>query len=445
MADWNKNVPPGEQPLGDLHTLAEGRVARLARDVAAQFWNSADEIAHTMVRTYEAEIPTYAAIRDQALEDDVHAVSTALVRCWLSVMSTGRPPTDELLDPVLEGVRRRAHQGIDLESVLRAYRVGIRVMWSEITSSDVWQLEGVMGQVATWTLDFADRIATVVAAAYSDEMELLARERERRRSALLNVILSGPAAEPLDAPEELARRHSVAVARVAPDLTLDELERAGQLLERSGGAVLWTVRHRSVVAAVEWSAGVTRDQLRRRLARLVDGRLIVAIGIGGSAEGVAETRESYAEAISALRLGPLAGGADDVLFDFEDLAALAALLEQPDRARRLATSVLEPLGDIASRPWALPTLEAYLACQGRPKQAAAALGVHLNTVKYRLRELRPVLDPLLQDGARAGTLLLAIRAARALETEPPAGRVRRTERTETETDAQPAAEAGGGT
>ena len=428
MADRNKNRPLAAEPLGDLHTLAEGRVARLARDVAAQFADRAEEIARTMVQTYEVEIPTYGAIRDQALKDDVHAVSTALVRCWLSVMSTGRPPTDELLDPVLEGVRRRAHQGVDLESVLRAYRVGIRVMWSEITSADVWQLEGVMGQVATWTLDFADRIATVVAAAYSDEVELLARERERRRSALLNVILSGPAAEPLDAPAELERRHSVAVARVAPDLTLEELERAGQLLESSAGAMLWTVRHRSVVAAVEWSTDLTRDQLRRRLEGMVDGRLIVAIGLGGSAEGVGETRDSYAEAISALRLGPFAGGPTDVLFDFQDLAPLAAILEEPDRARRFATSVLEPLGHLPNRPWALPTLEAYLVCQGRLKQAAADLGVHLNTVKYRLRELRPVLDPLARDGTRAGTLLLALRVSRALAADAPSSRSRRPER-----------------
>ena len=421
MADWN-NVPP-ESQLGDLHALADTRVARLARDVATRFSDNAEEIARTMVGTYEVEIPAYAAIRDQALKDDVHAVSTALVQCWLSVMSTGSPPTRELLDPVLEGVRRRAHQGIDLESVLRAYRVGIRVMWSEITSSQAWPHEGVMALVATWTLDFADRIATAVAGAYSDEVEILARERERRRSALLNVILSGPTSEPIDAPSELDRRHSVAVARVRPDLTLVELESAGQRLEESAGALLWTVRHQSVVAAVEWEPGLRRRTLVRRLERVVDGDVVVAIGLGGSAEGIAETRDSYAEAIAALRLGPVAHPSADVVFDFHDVAALAAVLEQPDRARRFATSVLEPLAAVAVRPWALPTLEAYLLRQGRIKQAAADLGVHLNTVKYRLRELRPLLDELSSDGTGAATVLLALQAARVAEADAP-GRLR---------------------
>lgn len=408
-----------EAPLVDLRALRPGRAARLVRDVAVELIGQSDEIASTMVRAYEVEIPAYAAIRDQALKDDVHSVSSAMVRCWLTVLSTGEAVTPELLTPMMEGARRRAAQGVDLQSMLRAYRVGIRVMWSEITGSHVWRrgaLEGTVAELATWALDFGDKISTAVAAAYLDETEQIAREREHRRSALLNVILSGPAAEPIDPPAELGRRHSVAVARVTPDLTLLELERTGQLLEERAGALLWTVRHRSVVAAVDWPAGLGRDQLARRLARLVHESPIVAIGLGGKAESVAQTRESYAEAISSLRVGPLIGAVPP-LYDFQDLAPLVALLERPERARRFASTVLEPLKGPVARPWLLPTLEAYLIHQGRLKPAAADLGVHINTLKYRLKEFRELADPGLVDGTRATTLLLALRLARLLEGE----------------------------
>lgn len=391
--------------------------ARLVREVAAQLVDQADEIAATMVHAYELEIPAYAALSDQALRDDVHAVSSAMVRCWLAVMSTGEAVTAELLEPMLEGARRRAAQGIELHSMLRAYRVGIRVMWSEITGSASWRrgaLDGAVGQVATWALDFADKISTAVASAYLEQSEQLAREREHRRSALLNVILCGPAAEPMDPPPELDRRHSIAVLRVAPDLTLLELERTGHLLEERGGALLWTVRHRSVVAAVDGVIG--RERLARRLARLVHESPIVAIGLGGDAEGVAQTRESYAEAISALRIGPLLNSASP-LHDFQELAPLIALLEQPERARRFATSALEPLGDLSRRSWLLPTLEAYLLHQGRLKPAAADLGVHINTIKYRLKDIRSIADPTLSDATRANTLLLALRILRLLEAD----------------------------
>ena len=407
-------------PAAQVHTLATGRAAALLRDVATELSEQADEIASTMVGAYEVEIPAYASIHDEALRDDVHAVSSAMVRCWLHVMSTGEPITTELLTPMTQGARRRAAQGVDLQSMLRAYRVGIRVMWSEITASPVWRgqvLQGVMAQVATWALDFGDRISTAVAAAYLDESEHLAREREHRRSALLNVILAGPVSEPIDDPEELELRHSVAVARVSPDLTLLELEQTGQLLEERVGAILWTVRHRSVVAAVPLPADTGRDQLIRTLVRLAQERKIEAIGLGGRAEGVAETRQSYAEAISALRFEPLLGTSTSQVHDFQELGPLIALVENPDRARRFAQSALEPLGDLDRRTFLLPTLEAYLVHQGRMKQAAADLGVHMNTVKYRLKELRPFIDPVIADASRATTLLLAIRILRLLDAE----------------------------
>jgi hypothetical protein len=412
--------PAADDEIGQLYTLGRGRAAALLRDVATELIDQADEIASTMVRAYEAEIPVYAGISDQALKDDVHSVSAAMVRCWLTVMSTGEGLPSDLLRPVTEGARRRAAQGVDLQSLLRAFRVGIRVMWSEITGSPVWRgqaLQGVMAEVATWALDFADRISTAVAAAYLDEAEQLAREREHRRSALLNAILSGPVAESIDHPAELDRPHSVAVARVAPDLSLLELEKAGQLLEARAGAVLWTVRHRSVVAALELPAELSRDQLTRKLQRLVHEGHIVAIGLGGQAEGVQETRQSYAEAISALRIGPALGTATSLVFDYLEHAPLIAVVEHPDRARRFAASVLEPLGNLTRRDWLLPTVEAYLVHQGRMKQTAADLGVHMNTVKYRLKELRPWIDPVFTDGNRAATLLLAIRILRVLDTD----------------------------
>ncbi len=401
-------------------TQGHDRAAALLRDVARQLVDQSDEIASTMVRAYEAEIPEYAAIGDDALKDDVHAVSAAMVRCWLTVMSTGETVSADLLTPMLEGARRRAAQGVELQSMLRAYRVGIRVMWSEITGAPVWRgqaLQGVMAQVATWALDFADRISTAVAAAYLEEAEHLAREREHRRSALLNAILSGPVADAIDHPGELDSPHMVVVARIASDLSLLELERTGQLLEERAGALLWTVRHRSVVAAVELPAASRREQLGRTLRRLVQETQIVAIGLGGQAEGVTETRQSYAEAIAALRTGPMLGTATSQVYEFLDYAPLIALLGEPDRARRFAAGVLEPLGDLTRRDWLVPTLEAYLVHQGRIKQTAADLGVHMNTVKYRLRELRPSVDPAFTDGNRAASLLLAIRITRLLDAE----------------------------
>lgn len=405
---------------GSRSDLSGAKAAAYLREVAAQLIDEADEIASTMIRAYEAEIPAYGEITDEAFKEDVHSVSSALVRSWLKVMSTGEALGPELLAPMTEGARRRAVQGVDLQSMLRAYRVGIRVMWSEITASPVWRgpaLQGVMAQAATWALDYADKLATAVAAAYLDEVEQLAREREHRRSALLNTILSGPGGDLIDCPLELNDRHCIAVVRVAPGLTLRELDHTGRLLEEQAEAVLWTVRHESVIAVLPWPADLDRCRLRRRLSRLAGQGGIVAVGLGGQAAGSGETRSSYAEAIAALRVGPHVSTSPSPVYDHQDLAPVVALLEDPERARRFATSSLEPLGELIERPWLLPTLEAYLIHQGRLKEAAADLDVHVNTVKYRIKELRAVAGPAFADGDRAVALLLALRATRVLEAE----------------------------
>ncbi|HET9078212.1 MAG TPA: helix-turn-helix domain-containing protein [Acidimicrobiales bacterium] len=393
-------------------TLLPARVASLLGQVATQLDGQAEEIAMTMVRAYEREIPAYCDIVDEALLDDVRVVSSALVRCWLTVMATGGPAPDELLVPLLEGARRRVAQGFDMQSLLRAYRIGIRVMWSEITASPVWRgrpLQGALAMVGTWVLGFADQICTGIAAAFMDETARVTRELEHRRSALLNIILAGPGSEHLHGPEELQGPHCVVVAGVAPDLSLLELEDTGKVLEEVAGARLWTVRHCSVVAAVSLPDGTRRDQLRRQLTRLADGQRIVTLGIGGRAEGMAETRHSYSEAVDALRFGPHLWAETGPVYDYLDMAAVLSLINEPVRARRFMTEALAPLGDLVQREWVLPTIEAFLLHQGRLKEIAAALNVHQSTVKYRVNELRLLIDSNLRCGDKAATLLIAVR------------------------------------
>jgi len=401
------------------------RAARLLLELAAQQAQEADRIAAAMFHAYAEEIPSYAHIHDPALREDVESVSAAMVRAWLTVMSTGQPLTVDALEPLLQGARRRAAQGIDLYSMLRAYRVGIRVMWSELVSTPEWQshaLQGAVAHLAERALDFADRVNTEVAAVYLDEMAHATRQREHRRSALLNVILAGPGGESVEGPKELETPHAVVVARVAEDMQLDRLESVGALMESGVDATLWTVRHRSIIAAVPLRAGAGRGELTRQLASMLPLDGVTALGVGGNARGARETRQSYSEAVDALRVGAVLSAAACPVYDYQELAPSIALLQRPDQARRFVATALEPLGDLVDRPWVLPTLEAYITRQGRIKEAATQLGVHLNTVKYRLRELRAAAGPLLADGDRASTLLLALKLRRlvaAAEQEQP--------------------------
>ncbi len=396
------------------------KAAQLLHEIAEHKAAEAGGIAATMCAAYAAEIPAYARIGDPALMEDVRSVSEWLVRLWLLVMSTGRRPTAGDFAPNVEGARRRVAQGIDLHSLLRAYRVGVRVMWHELMDAPQWRkpcLQAALGQVAELALDYADRLNTEVAAAYVDELARVTRERTHRRTALLDLILAGPGGETVHPPADLQRPHAVVVAQVAQGLPLERLEAIGAAIEEPLGATLWTVRHQSVIAAAPLPTKEGRSGLLRRLPALALKPEVLAIGLGGTARSARDTRQSYAEAVEALRVGPVLSTRGRTVYDYHEYAPAIVLLAQPDQARRFVVTALEPLGDLVRRPWVLPTLEAYIARQGRAKEAAALLGVHLNTVKYRLNELQDSLGHVLSNGDRASSLLLALKLHRLLEAE----------------------------
>src|SRR5207244_3443247 len=68
--------------------------------------------------------PPVAGSPIPALLEDVRSVSEDLMRVWLSVMGTGQPPSIAALRPLVEGVRRRGAQGIDLHSLLPPTTLG---------------------------------------------------------------------------------------------------------------------------------------------------------------------------------------------------------------------------------------------------------------------------------------------------------------------------------
>lgn len=396
------------------------KAAQLLCEIAEHKAAEAGDIAATMCSAYAAEIPAYARITDPTLMEDVRSVSEWLVRLWLLVMSTGRRPTAGDFAPNVEGARRRVAQGIDLHSLLRAYRVGVRVMWHELMDAPQWRkpcLQAALGQVAELALDYADRLNTEVAAAYVDELARVTRERAHRRTALLDLILAGPGGETVHPPAELQRPHAVVVAQVAQGLPLDRLEAIGAVIETSLGANLWTVRHQSVIAVAPLHVKEGRGGLLQKLPAVASRPEILAIGLGGTARSARDTRQSYAEAVEALRVGPVLATRGCAVYDYQEFAPATVLLAQPEQARRFVEAALEPLGDLVRRPWVLPTLEAYIARQGRTKEAATLLGVHLNTVKYRLNELQENLGQVLSNGDRASSLLLALKLHRLLEAE----------------------------
>lgn len=171
-----------------------------------------------------------------------------------------------------------------------------------------------------------------------------------------------------------------------------------------------------VVVALPLLEGTTEEgrgvaeALRNSAAGVMGGRMLVALGrICRSPEDFAV---SVAEARRAIALARSLGTTDRVIV-FEDLGVYRLLLDlpHPTDAVRFADELLGPLRAYDRRHDAslVATLEAYLAENGVQARAAAALSVHVNTLAYRLQQIRELTGADLQDGdARLG-LHLAVK------------------------------------
>jgi len=385
--------------------------------IAESLEPTSDEIARVMVAGYVQEIPEYGSITDQGLLADIQSVSAALVRCWLQMLRTGDPAEPELMTRIQEGARRRAAQGMDLSALLRAYRLGVRSMWTQLTETPDWRTSASLRRssalITAWVLDYSDLLCTQVESCFLEEANRTAQQKEYRRSALLNVILASSSSESAERLSELGRPHLIVVVDTTTDRSLDQLEDLGHALERSTSALLWTVRHSSVVAAIPADSASQRAVVRARLEAVTSKREQLRVGLGGAAYHAHDSRESYVEATDALRIGPALGNVGHV-HDYLELAPVVEMLRHPERAHRFVAATLEPFSRIAGRSWTLPTLEAYLEYRGRQREIADHLDIHVNTLKYRLGELRRCGPEYLEAGPAGENILLALRLRRAM-------------------------------
>lgn len=133
-------------------------------------------------------------------------------------------------------------------------------------------------------------------------------------------------------------------------------------------------------------------ELRRRAYPYLEGRPFAA-GAGRLYPGAGDIYLSFQEAKTALEIGRFGRSAGGVTF-FEDLGVLRVLhrLGMP-RLREFAREVLGPLEayDWEHGTDLLFTLRTYFQCQMDMAATSVRLGVHGNTLRYRLKKAEEVL------------------------------------------------------
>ena len=290
--------------------------------------------------------------------------------------------------------------GRTLDSLQSAYRVGARVAWQRMSQAAARTGAGADTQrrLAEAMFAYIEQIAAESIEGYAEAQLALAGDLGRRRAALF-AMLTGPA--PLDR-ATLAAAGAEARWRLPATLACLAVENdaAAGLARRLTGDTL----HGELG---EWTCIVVPEPTRlEHEARAAAERLASVVCVGPSvAPGEAQVSMRWA----SLARG-LPAGSERVVVAERRLADIA-LRGSPDIVAALARTVLAPLDGESERSRArlAATLHSWLRHRGSQRQVADELGVHPQTIRYRLRRLRELFGEQLEDPDRRFELEVALR------------------------------------
>ena len=378
-------------------------------------------------RTWEELDPALANALRPALDplvDDVIAVVETTVPAYRGVLERNvRPGVRQALEGFLELVvagedaqlperdvyvafgRGEYREGRTLDALLSAYRAGAQVAWRGLAvAGDAAGLEPrSLYKLAEAIFAYIDEISAASAEGFALEQSRAAGEEQERRRRVVELLLREPQAPPT-AIEAAAREAGWALPPRLAVLAFD-----GGRPDRAA-ARLPADALMARVSGIDWAIVPDPDGPTRRaqLERAVESTRAVL----GPAVAPAQAPRSARRARIGMRVSGL-GGRGLVIAD-EHLLEL--MLEADEElARDLAQKRLGPLDDLApnARERLLETLEAWLDAHGEARPAAERLHVHVQTVRYRLGQLRELLGDTLDDPLARLELALALRVERS--------------------------------
>jgi hypothetical protein len=369
-------------------TEVSSRLADLAPLLLEQLDAMTDRMVDVLARTepaYRDFIATSEAELRSSTRDNLEHGLLALVGA--------RVPDRPALHGAREVGRRRAAQGVPLEAVLRAYRLGGQVTWEallKVSAQAGGRHDTLLLQVAGTVWRTNDSECAALAEGYREEQRRLAGVDEETRQRFLDGLLDGRGDDPAfvrTAADLLAMsldgRLMAVVALPAADCG-PGLDGVGPELLRHGVRSVWGTRSGAQVGVVALGA-LGAGEIRARLQAMVAGR----VGVSEPVDGAAAVGAAYRMAEAAARTLPPEARR---VVTIDERLPEALLSNSPEISSRLVGQTLGGLLELPEdeREILMDTLAAFLASDGSPTRAADELYCHRNTVMHRLRRIEQV-------------------------------------------------------
>ena len=395
-------------------------------------------LADETIAAIAAEVPDYARAMEGAFGGAVRRGVEVAYERFLRLIEDPAADVGRARATYVDLGRGEYHAGRSLDALLAAYRVGARLAWRRFVDAgrDAELPPEVIYDLGEAIFAYIDEISAESADGYAQEQSAAAGEAQRRRRGLVRLLAQDPPAA-----EEAIRTAARAAAwvlprgvaalvagapppgdeaRVEPDATAGGVVRGAAIpgeevtdadaarLARALGAV-GAVGGAAAGLACVFVPDPDAPGRRRQLEAALGG---VAATLGPTVPW-ARAGASVRRAAAAQRLRPTgrlpAGG---LLIAEEHLAALllAADLTLGAELAAVRLAPLDELGDVQQERLRA-TLHAWLDRPGQVQAVAATLGVHPQTVRYRLTKLRELFGEQLEDPDARFELALALRVA----------------------------------
>jgi hypothetical protein len=352
-----------------------------------------------------AEIRSRGALQaysQEAVERNLRLGLTDAVGRWFE---PGRPSAAPDLHFALG--RAQARSGRSLDELMGFYRIAGQATWRQIA-----QLGARAGarpedlyRLAETGFGCVDELSTHAAAGFSEEQSHRSGAAQSRRSEFVRLLLRDPQPD-AEILEAAARTAGVQLSEnvalfVGPGGMYEAFARSA--LDQ---AVLGP-REAEFVGVLFDPEGPERRARLRAAAERAGARLALGPAVPLAAAFESLTR---ARALLALMQAGLAGPGCLAAAEEHELELL--LGTDPELARGFADRRLAPLAEVAgaaTRANLALTLQAWLRSPGQRKTIALALGVHPQTVRYRMARLRELFGEELDDPDGRFELELALR------------------------------------
>jgi len=371
------------------------------------------DITEEVVRAVRTEIPEYARPMDDTYMQVVRRGAEHALQGFLARMA--EPDTDwEPIKATYQRIGRgEAVEGRSLDAFQAALRLGARVTWRRINAlvdAELLprQVLAVFGEALFLHLD---EMAAATTAGYTEARLHAAGELQQRRTRLLDLLTVDPPAS-VEAISELAHSAQWTVPRTL----------AVVVVEHSPDPASRPIVPPEFLARfdVQPSVLVVPDPEGPGRARTVAGALHGLRAAMGPTVPLHEGARSLRWASETLDLARRGVVPDTGLTLCQNYLATLLLARDEALVQALAERRLGPLDTMRSpqRERLAETLLSWLECGHNASEVAARLGVHPQTVRYRMRQLDQLFGAQLHDTTVQFEMQLALRGLGLRSREP---------------------------